>query len=158
MCVCHKIKKLKTHQWTFRNNVASCQCSIIPSKERDRAGNFLYLKTVILIGQFFSFLVPLMIPKVCENKGKHRHFLLSVSFAIFKDRMLFPKLPPTKCKELGRGERKWKPSGKGQDSSTPSTSEKMLIGTRKIFLLLKVFHYVYCEPYTECKRNATIYG
>lgn len=43
------------------------------------------------------FLVPLMIPKVCESKGKHWSYLQNVFLAIFKRSMLLLKLPPTKC-------------------------------------------------------------
>lgn len=88
-----------------------------------------------------------MIPKVCENKGKYTHFLQNAFFAIFKQKMLFLKLPPTKCEEflqLRRGGRKPKPSPKETGFLYPSTSENMLIGTMKMFLLLEIFHYAYC--------------
>lgn len=38
------------------------------------------------------FLVHIIIPKVCENKGKHKHFLQNVFFAIFKHRMCFSEI------------------------------------------------------------------
>lgn len=38
------------------------------------------------------FLVHIMIPKVCENKSKHRHFLQNVFFAIFKHRIFFSEI------------------------------------------------------------------
>lgn len=54
------------------------------------------------------------------------------------------KLSPTKCKELGREKKKeveifWGKKKKG--FPYPSTSEKMLIGTMKMFPSLKLVHY-----------------
>lgn len=63
--------------------------SLCLQRQQNGAGNLLYLKRGILIGQFFVFLVHIMTPKVCKNKCKHRHFLQNVIFAVFKYRICF---------------------------------------------------------------------
>lgn len=104
------------------------------------------------------FLVHIMIPKVCENKGKHRDFLQNVVFAIFKHRMLFLKLPTTKRKVflvLGRGRRKWKPSPapKRQDSSSPPSVRKCILVPWKCFCCWTFFIKFIANPtLNECKR------
>lgn len=79
-----------------------------------------------------------MTPKVCENKGKHRHFLQNVFFAVFRSGICV-----SECKgssELGRERKEQTPPDRDQTpSATITTSKKMLIGAMKMSLLLEIF-------------------
>lgn len=98
---------------------------------------------MIVIGQFVSSLVPIVIPEVWEEKGKHRHFLQNV-LCNFQAQTAFYETVTHEMQRAGKGKKKeveifWGKKKKG--FPYPSTSEKMLIGTMKMFPSLKLVHY-----------------
>lgn len=86
--VCLKIKKLKT-QWTFKNYVGSCQCSIIPSKGKEWRRKLSSWKLWCWWANFFPLLVPIMIPKSVWKQGQTQALLAKCILCHFQDRRLF---------------------------------------------------------------------